>query len=429
MRSFVAASLGLALVSVAVPARADGPFEGDYRSGTRTMDVSVTNWGTDCGPRPQASTSAGGNVHITQSGDHLTIGRRTTRGCWSDNPAVRLVTSSVESGAWRIVCRTPTDDPRRETGTYTLRASGTERLEFRDVTQYDWQLNESHCEATMTVTQTFERVGGAVATPTPTPTPTPAAPEEPACTPGAPARLALRPARQDVEPGVRACVTARVVDAAGCWVRSESASLSIDSTSFGTLRGNCVETSASGDIVITARGAGFEERATISVHTIDLTGLTAARTNDGTAPDDATATSEAESGIAASTVVAGRRTPIWLIALAGVGLLVTLGAVVGLLTRKKKTPARPRTSMASPAPAPLNEAPAEPAEALICPMCRRTYPGETICPKDHEPLVPYATFAAKKAEAQRVCPSCGTSYASHIEFCGKDGTPLPPPRA
>ena len=64
---------------------------------------------------------------------------------------------------------------------------------------------------------------------------------------------------------------------------------------------------------------------------------------------------------------------------------------------------------------------------MICPVCRRGYGVDvTMCPRDREPLVAYATFVQRRAESapSKVCPKCGTSYAGNVKFCGKDGTTL-----
>ena len=131
--------LGLVSALLAAPVRAQGPFEGDWRVGPMRREVAIGSWGDACGPRPSSTTSGGGStIHVTQDGDHLRLGSRSTRGCWSDNPAVRRLSNSYTSGTWRILCRTPPDDGRAETATTTLTASGSDRVEMRDVTEYDW---------------------------------------------------------------------------------------------------------------------------------------------------------------------------------------------------------------------------------------------------------------------------------------------------
>lgn len=424
-------------------AHADGPFEGDWRQGATRIEVQVQTWGPDCGPRPQSSTvPARGTVHVTQDGDHLAFGaRRSTRGCWSDNRAVRLVSSRVGSGSWTILCRTPADDPRRETGNYTLRSTGQDRIELRDETDYDWTLNESHCTATVVSTQTFERIPSG-ATPTPVEPVTPVTPEpvEPACTAGPAARIAMRPSSGEIEPGERLCFQPRVVDAAGCAVRGVRVDLT---ASQGTISGNCFEAAGAGTVTIIARANDLEARATVQVRQSDLSGLIARRVESGDLATDPASAPGRDAGVAVHTN-ASSVPSLWLLAVAGISVLLAILSALALASRSRKRAAELRARaereeaharaveaarqvvpevVVAAAPAP----PAETGNAMICPVCRRGYAaGVVVCPRDKEKLVPYAEFVTRRAQSapERVCSKCGERYASTVTFCGKDGTPL-----
>lgn len=449
----VIAIVSFVLLGATARARADGPYEGDWRAGPMRIEVAVESWGGDCGPRPQSTTVPGGSaIRVTQSGDDLTFAgrpQRTTRGCWSENASVRRVSSRYQSGTWSIMCRTPQEDPRAEVGTYTLRAVGTDQIEFRDQSRYDWALNESRCIASITSTQTFQRVSGPVATqPTPEPTATPTA--EPACTPGAPARVTLRPATVDVEPGGRACFTARVVDANGCTVRGRSARLELRSPPGATarLQGSCFEAAGSaaeaeGAFTIIARDGAMEAQARVRVRTPDLSDLIARRAEGGGAVslEGEETTSEEAARVAARGESGGRPSLIWVLLGAAIGLLLVGGATFGLLARgrrrKKADEAftSPRETVGeAPPPAPVviaAPAPAQPisTEPKICPTCRRGYPPDaTRCESDDTELVKYADFVAKSATpssaATKVCPVCGDRFPATTRFCGKDGATL-----
>lgn len=469
--------LSMGVLSIASSARADGPFEGDWRAGPMRIDITVESWGGDCGPRPQSTTVPGGRtIHVTQSGDDLTFaGRpaRSTTGCWSENTAVRRVSRSYQAGTWRIVCRTPEEDPRAETGTYTLTASGSDRIEFRDVSRYDWQLNESQCRATLTSTQTFERVSGATPEPQPQPQPEPE-PEtrpEPACTPGAPARIQIRPAEAAIEPGGRQCFSARVVDASGCAVPGRPVQLELRSPPgvTGTLRGTCFQAAgnaaeAEGEFTIIGRSAAaggtasLEAQATLRVRTPDLSDLIARRAEGGGAVSvtGGEATSEQAARVAARSEAArgGWILPVAGGAIALVLLVALVGALVARSRRSKKkiaaleaeAVAAPGASVPDQAPlgqaplgrAPLAQAPqaqapiaapVAPGEPKICPSCRRGHPPDaTRCSVDGTPLVLYADFVAGKAgpaaSASKVCPVCGSRFPATTRFCGKDGATL-----
>ncbi len=436
----------MAIASAPSIVRADGPYEGTWREGPMSIDVAVTSWGGDCGPQPPStSTGGGGTFQITQEGDQLTFQmrrQRTTRGCWSENRAVRRVSSTAQAGTWRIVCRTPPEDSRGETGTYTIQAVGDDRLTFRDVSQYDWQLNASRCRATITTTQAFTRVSAAP------PPSEPARVETPACTPGPAARIVLRPGTAEVTPGGQQCFTTRVVDAAGCAVRSQRVELSL-AEGAGALEGSCYRaSSADGVARIVARSGALTADARVTVRAVDLSDLIARRTETGSvgssAGSDATATADTAARV--STRDEGEALD-WRWPAAGLGfaLLLVIGGAIALARRRRpsaiaglpgveipaaepsapeEVPAPPGPAAAAPPVAAPAPEPAGPREDLICPTCRRGYPPDTArCAHDETALVPYREFVSR-ADRDNVCPVCGERYPAHVKFCGKDGATL-----
>ena len=445
----LATVVALATLSLAGAARADGPYEGQWREGPMSIQVTVQSWGGDCGPRPQATSTGGGGVfRVSQEGDQLTFhlrSERTTRQCWSENRAVRRVSSSYQAGTWRIVCRTPADDSRGETGTYTIQAVGSDRLQFRDVSAYDWQLNESRCLATITTSQTFTRVGGSTPPPVATPSePTPA----PRCTPGPATRVLLRPSEAAVPPGGEQCFTTRVVDASGCAVRTR-VTLALGEGEPGRIEGTCYRAADAGATVHVIAAAGeLRDRATITVRTMDLSDLIARRTETGSvgsgAPEE-DATTQTAARVSAHETSQGPSL-VWPGVALGLALLLVLSAVV--LLRRRETgrkrsiaglpgvdiadlgrpsdPSEPGRLEAGAADGPA-AAPA--GDDLICPTCRRGYPpGSVRCAHDDTQLMPYKDFAAGKrpdgAAAEHACPVCGKRYPSTVKFCGEDGATL-----
>ncbi len=412
-----------------------------------SIQVAVTSWGGDCGPRPQSTSAPGGGTfRISQDGDQLTFHlrqQRTTRGCWSENRAVRRVSSTHQGSTWRIVCRTPPEDSRGETGTYTIQAIGNDQLSFRDVSAYDWQLNESRCVATITTTQSFTRVSGGTATTTPEP---PGEEPRPACTPGAPARIVLRPATAQIAPDAEQCFTTRVVDAQGCAVRSQRVDLSLASGA-GRLEGRCYTASAAdGEATIRARAGELTSEARETVSSMDLSDLIARRSETGSV-GSGVANEEDASADTAARVRAHSEESIgllWPLVALGVALVLVIGGAIALSRRRK--PAKrsiaglpgveipePELRRAStpPPPAPPSEPPAQPApegprEDLICPACRRGYPpGTAQCAADGTALVPYSEFKSARGR-EHVCPTCGERYPETVRFCGKDGSTLEP---
>ena len=456
----------LALVTSAGSAEAQG-YAGNWRSGPARMHVTVESWGPDCGPRPQSSTGeATGSVRITEDGDQLVIHgtpeRRTNR-CWSYNRNVRPVSSSHRDGTWRVVCRTRPDDPRGETGTYSLTASDENRLSYREVSNYDWQLNESHCKARMTVTQVFTRVG-AQTTPTKV-TPEPQ-PEQPRCTPGSPAGIRLRPREAQVEPAGVVRFTARVIDGSGCPVPGQRVhwQLAAPGGATGELDGglftaaeNAAE--AEGEFTVTASGGGSSARATVTVRTADLSDLIARRATVGvtqTVDVDFELTAESSAAVSArgdeEDADDGSILPFVIAAVLVLALLFAVAVVIVARRGRGKTSSSEDAASGPPAtgePDPGFEAP-EPAaaaqsgtpgggapaseesagEALICPTCRRGFGPETkICPSDGADLIPYAAFverhrASETSDGGKICPTCGERFGRNTVFCGKDGAVL-----
>ena len=442
MNRWLAATLFAVTVLTAAPTRADGPYEGQWREGAMNIRVTIQSWGGDCGPRPQSTTAPGGSTFgIAQAGDHLTFQlrhERTTRTCWSENRAVRRVSSSTRAGTWTIVCRTPPDDSRGETGRYTIQAVGSDRLQFTDQSEYDWQLNDSSCRASIRTTQTFTRVSGGAATQAPPET-------RERCTPGAAARLALRPSQADVQPGGEQCFTVRVVDASGCPLRSRSV-LRLGPGSAGSVSGLCyraAQTSGTGGVVATHGDLSAE--ASITIRTMDLSDLIARRTETGSvgsgAPEE-DATSQTAAHLSARDADEEPDLVLPAIAVGGALALVLFGVVV-LRRRSVARVSKPDItairdgrseaprSAAGPAggtePAIDDAISASVGEDLICPACRRGYPpGTDRCTHDQTALIPYSEFISVAKDESQKCPTCGKRFAANVKFCGEDGSTLVP---
>src|SRR6185503_3655829 len=115
----------LALVAVAlasVDARADAPYDGQWKQSPLKEEYTVQQWLPGCGPAPVTHSAGGGEtINVTQEGDELSLagGGRTfkTNQCYDDMPTlVRESHSRDPSGKiWRTHCATPAGDPRRAT--------------------------------------------------------------------------------------------------------------------------------------------------------------------------------------------------------------------------------------------------------------------------------------------------------------------------
>lgn len=436
---------GLTLYSLTLsPAAAQGTpagtLAGRWQGGPMRVDVTVVRWGEDCGPRPRSTQAPGGRVfNLAEQGDHLYFELptpRTTRGCWSENRAVRRVSSRHQGNTWTVLCRTPTDDPRAETGTYTIRMVSPRELAFRDVSQYDWQLNDSRCRATITTRQSFRRLSEAptVASRSESP-PTTArsAPSTDACTPGVPHRLRITPRRAEVVPRGELCFSTRVYDRQGCPLPRSSATLQVTSGS-GRLRGRCFTApSSAGRAAVTAQLGNLSASARIRIRSLDLSDLLARRTE--TSSPEPTPGPEAQSA-AAARVSAGLedRTRGFLLptVLFGFAIGLSVLAMVVVVQRRRRAAALAASTEGRPTPTAEGGRPTESGtqEDVICPHCRRGFPpGTERCPDDGTPTLTYAEFRRRSAKADgahRRCPVCGRTFEAHVQFCVDDGSPLDP---
>lgn len=449
-------------------------YAGTYKAGASEARAEVTTWGKDCGPRPQNNTEpARGSVVVSNKGTHLSLALpdRTLRtdACWSPNPNVRLTNATASGNRWRAECRTAEGDAKRERGVYTITASSPEVLELVEDSDYDWQLNESHCVAKVRVTQRLARGASAnKPAPAPAPTPEPEPAPAPSCVPGPLAKLRLRPSEAQIAPGQRICFTARGLDAAGCALPVDAVALRWDLSKpagvTGTLSGGCFKAAANaaeaeGRFKVTVSSGPLRAEVPVNVTTADLSDITARRS--GTASE--LSVSEGDDGAASSGIQAAVERSSTSVKLALAALL--LGCVAGLawfvsskLRRHAAAPddddertagsslsssrahepgsareARVPGASSSGRPASPSDRPSASSgasEQLICPQCRRGYPGGTErCPKDGAAPIPYAEFVRQAQAAQpvaRTCTSCGAQLAAGAQFCGECGAKVRP---
>jgi hypothetical protein len=432
------------------PASAQATLAGTYKAGPAATVAQVTTWGADCGPRPQDSTDDDRpSVVVKLQGTQLALAfpDRTLRtdACWSPNPHVRLTNATASSNRWRAECATVQGDAKKERGVYTLTAPSNEVLELVEESDYDWQLNESHCVAKVRITQRLARGASAVAVPAPGPAPV--AEPEPAqsCVPGALARLRLRPSEAKIAPGQRVCFSARGLDAAGCALPVAAVPLRWELVKppgvTGTLSNGCFKAAASaaeaeGRFGVVLTSGSLRTEAGVSVTTADLSDITARRSGTGSELEVADGDEgAAELGIQAAVKGSSLAVKLALAALL-FGALAALAWVISARLRKRMpqleddgwgatspTDHDPNPPAISPSgrPAPgVNT-----AEQLICPQCRRGYPGGTArCARDGAVPIPYAEFV-KQAQAAdtpaRTCTACGAQLVAGAMFCGACG--------
>lgn len=434
-------------------------YEGVWRAGVTTMDVAVESWGGDCGPRPVSSRSeGGGNVQVTEEPPHLIIhGKesqiRTDR-CWSRNPAIRRRSSSYLDGVWLTQCRTDPDDPRAEQGTYSLKAVSPNQLLYKDISKYNWKLNASACVATITTTQTLNRVAtGAnqkpVAPPPKAPAPPPLPPPEPdeeeepaaggatACVPGAPAKLVLRPQRAELQVGGRLCLRPRLTDKEGCPIPKPALEWSLQHSRAlrGTLEGPCFRAGdsaaeAEGEFTVTASHGGLSARSVIDVRSVDLSALIARRMETGAVSGFDSAPAEASTATAAK--VATRRVDERSGQGAGdllliIGALVVAGLVVLIVLRMRGRSAGIAESERAAEPS-RDDTPARPQAPRVPGSANAPSQGPTptlVAAPASTPDTQPETAPAAGSE-QWICPSCRRGWPAAQRTCPTDGATLMP---
>jgi hypothetical protein len=444
------ASLGLVLASGSGAYAQD--LTGTYNPSSQRIEVQVITWGEDCGTRPESQVVQPlGPVHVKPDGAHLVLRftDRTlrTNGCWSPNPAVKLVSATSADGRFRAECKTPQGDAKRELGRYmTTVAAGV--IELLEESDYDWQLKKSHCVAKLRMTQTLTSTKLPLSVASPPSTPAPASVDAAvaapaACVPGAPTRLRVRPAEAHIAPGERVCFSVRAWDAAGCSVELAASAVSYALQRRegleGTLSGACFKAAdttalAEGQFKLVATSAGLRSEANIAVSAPDLSDITARRGPSSSGPlgsqrgADETAL---ESGIRA--VASSSHGMLRLgVAIAGLATLLSLIAIGALRMARRQLSGPPPPRPSAPAPASVPPAPALPVIAVpalegpqrICPRCRRGYPpGSQRCDNDGETLLDYDVFAKQSAPraAARHCQECGEPLTPQSLFCGRCG--------
>jgi hypothetical protein len=272
---------------------------------------------------------------------------------------------------------------------------GQDELLYQDVSLFNWKLKDSTCSATITTTQRL--VTRSATAPNPPPPPAPPSAQAttapaPACIPGAPARIALRPRRAEIALGERACFEARVLDPTGCDVPDAKVAWSLEhgnaikaSLENGCLVAGDSSAESEGTFTIVARHVGLRATAEVVVTAASLPSLVAKRLKAGAiegvhdrppgarndTPQAPTPSPISDSRVSISVHAEGRSSgnpdAYWLVLAAAV-----LAALVGAFWLVRRRPA--------PTPA---EAPPNATRSLACPTCGAIYPeGHTYCGDD-----------------------------------------------
>lgn len=490
MRACMAGVLAMGVLGASASVRAEPPEPGTWRAGATSTVVQVERWDPPCGEAPRSSRSeAGGTVQLRRDGKTIVIDARgravRTGACWSRNAAIRRVSTQSGGGEWTTQCATPQGNPREERGRYTLKLLPDGKLRYEDASRFHWQLDAAVCAASTTTTQTLARVADAPGTPaapgtpgtpgtqaaTPTSadpapeTPTapgeaPVAPAEPgsACTPGAAAKIVMRPKQSHVELGAKACFRAFVEDAAGCRLPKPAISWTVEHEEgiSGRWEKPCFfagdhAAEAEGTFRVLASVDTLRAVGVVHVKAADLSSLLAKRVEaaaiEGTAaaaepaakapkpaapPQAPRPAPAARVNTSAEATAPGAEQDLLLaVGSATAFVIVLVGWLAVLRSRKRRAEAEPHDPTEPPPAASLmppgSLAPTS-ADQWICPTCRVGYPQGGRCPKDDAELVPWRRFAESRRpsalDAGKRCPKCGKKYDAAAGFCHDDGSAL-----
>jgi hypothetical protein len=217
-------------------------------------------------------------VTIEERGGELVITGGTERPafstdqCWQMHPGLSAQSHTASAGIWKTSCRTAPNDARQELLQTTLSLAG-DVLSLQESGQYQFVVQGQTCAASSGRWRTYRRVAAApapVEAPVPVQAPPAARPpaSNPCASPGAAARLEVKPSRKLMRAGDSFHFRAIVSDAQGCslgaavtWsVSPEDAGATIDNGRLTIAAG-----AADGSLRVTASVGSQSVRVNVDV--------------------------------------------------------------------------------------------------------------------------------------------------------------------
>jgi hypothetical protein len=495
------AAIAAAFVAPCRLARADATapaLDGSWNMTAVTEAFTVQQWSNACGPAPVSGTAQpGGVVRVRTDGAEFAIegGRRTLRsdGCLDGMPTLASEAHSSDGRSWRTRCSTPPSDPRRATINTAYFRVADDAIQIAETGRYELTINNARCIADVKRDASLKRVAAAAA-PAPSPAaaatvgvptqpdtnPNPTPPSKPDCSsPGAPARLEVRPSRKllrvgDPPFGFRAVV----VDAAGCrtgtpiqWAvgalrfkdgQGHPSAPSIDAAGRLSVPQDCAD--ATFDVVATA--AGRSARSSVDVTSPATYEALLAQSGLGPSgeQDEPAVAVLATASIGATDVHAEdgarQRRSIFIVVVAGLAVGLGVVAAIGAMRSRKargvaqaaesrhaermREYERQKRQREEAHAAQMNahlesvanaQRAAEAAAArgsisgpMFCPSCRREFSGGgAFCPFDSNRLVEIEGHQdLLVGPSGGICPTCRRGFNPGVKVCPHDGEELVP---
>lgn len=460
------------------PAFGEDGWAGEWMMTSMSMSVTTSNWGENCGPKPESYSSRSQlPVQIRVNSGHLFFSKtdlRTDR-CSSPNLKLQKVSASRSNSTWKMVCQTPKDDPKFERGTYTLTAVDENRLEFTNVSRFDWTLKGDRCVAASTERRVYVRKSEESANPPKSEAVSPKKKDEsaailesmrPWCEPKGPvARIVITPPAANIGPGEKICLNATAYDSMDCrksvnvrWsVTQNEQPVRGRISPNGCFSAGANAADAEGEYVVTARVGAKAARAVVSVVFPDLVDLLAARLrpletlekmeeskpNTNVPKEGKPSLPRAILPPPPPTSIQGNKgvmptdsgqTGTWI--LVTLLLATSIAGIAGFrLLRRSQRKSRnermelddwPNQDQPKNQEDLVSDQPKVDANRLCCPSCNRIFDeGALFCPYDKASLVPMAN-AANLPKAGMICPKCHRGYDAGARFCPHDSEKLVP---
>jgi hypothetical protein len=476
-------------------ARADAALEGAWTTGGVTETFTVQQWSQACGPPPVSGTLLpAGPVTVQSDGPELVLsapGKRTLRTdqCLDAMPTLARTSHTQDGRSWRTRCATPPSDPRHAViNTAYFLAPGDDSISVAETGRYELAINDARCIADVKRSGVLTRVAA------PAPAPAASATTAPALattapptagrvdcrSPGAPARLEVRPSRKLLRTGDTFTFRGVVLDAGGC-ITATPIQWTVSAVSFADGQAHAAQPTidargalhvpsrdfgdATFDVVATA--GGRSARAAVEVTSPDHYDALLAQSglDSNGERDEPSVAVLATSAIGARDVTAAggaRRRRITFVAIVG-SLTLALGALA-LVGRRRARKAREAERAAEQRHAEkmreyervrrereerhaaemkkhlesvaLAQQQAAAAAArgvdsgpMFCPCCRRELPaGSAFCPFDANRLVAITGHEDVLAGPPGgICPTCKRGFNPGVKVCPHDGDDLVPP--
>jgi hypothetical protein len=439
-------------------------LSGRWSASTLRTSWTAEPWGAACGPRPTATSEAGGIVAITQSGNELSIsgvGRTySSSGCWEAIPNGRIISHTASAGAIRTVCQSAAGDPRRSAITTTLSLT-EDRIELVEAGQFEYAIGNDTCHAVMRRSRSYsivEREGESRPSPNEgkgpdnalvIATPSQAVAAEPKgrdCSEkGPPQKIEVSPARKLLRAGDEYVFRVRVVDKAGCALdRTVTWSkVTTDPSILITPQGKIKikEQATEGQFQLVASLQELKVAVTVDVvsearYQALLSG--GVFDSEGETKESAVTTSVSSTVGAKAAVLeaaAQKRRVVFIWIIGGLSLLLASIATWLFLSRRK-LPKVENTLASMPPLAPLslnndnynndNKA----LSILVCPTCHEEYAGDQkFCAVDGNRLIELPAQIHLAGAEGGVCPVCRHGFDPGVSRCPTHDEELVPAAA